>query len=653
MKRFILPCVALIAGAWTTGGQAAGLFDDEKLSEGEVQAIERQSQLIGQTREALGVMRWLFLREEMQKGDCSPAIEIEGKAKSGDAESQWLLADLHRRGLCVKQSAEETARWLEAASEQDYARAQFELGLAYGTGTGVQQNYVLAVQNFRSAAEGGVARAARRLGEMYRDGEGVPQDRQKAVSWFERGIELGDLDSAAKAALMFLADDPEKALVYSLPAASSGHELSQLASAYALADLPTDQTENFVEAHKWANLASTASSQEIADKGQQLRSELEAKMTQSNIAAAQQRASEWKPITKSAEPDEVEQQSVQLPVVDPSSVDQLSSHEAKLRLKELSVPINKDAFFEAVKTNDLGVFKLFHKAGADLETTYGTARITPLWMAANYEAQNVFDYLLAKGANVNAADDASSPLVQAILWENQYMIDRLLEAGASARQDPKSAGDFIIFGTALVYAIMKDDPDLIRRLFKHGASVDERYAWNKTTLMIAAEEYPEAFQILLEFGADPNAVDDNGQSVLHHILEEPPIDTSILHLSLEAGADPNAETGISATPLLIAVYLGDPGAVKLLLAYKAQLDRTYAMDQGEVPIVFPEEVRRIVMNEGTALMVAAQLGHASVAEILLIYGADKDQKIVIDGTQFRAADFACDAGHDLVCNMLK
>ncbi len=77
------------------------------------------------------------------------------------------------------------------------------------------------------------------------------------------------------------------------------------------------------------------------------------------------------------------------------------------------------------------------------------------------------------------------------------------------------------------------------------------------------------------------------------------------------------------------------------------------MDQGEVPIVFPEEVRRIVMNEGTALMVAAQLGHASVAEILLIYGADKDQKIVIDGTQFRAADFACDAGHDLVCNMLK
>ena len=199
---------------------------------------------------------------------------------------------------------------------------------------------------------------------------------------------------------------------------------------------------------------------------------------------------------------------------------------------------------------------------------------------------------------------------------------------------------------------MKDDLDLIRRLFKHGASVDERYAWNETPLMWAAEESPETFQILLEFGADPNAVDEEDQSVLHHILE-PPIDTSILHLALEAGADPNAETDISVTPLLWAVYVGDPGAVKQLLDYGARLDTTYAMDQGGVPIAFPEEVVRIVMNGGTALMVAAQLGHASVAKLLLIYEADEDQKIVIGGAQFRASDIACNAGHDLVCDMLK
>ncbi len=200
---------------------------------------------------------------------------------------------------------------------------------------------------------------------------------------------------------------------------------------------------------------------------------------------------------------------------------------------------------------------------------------------------------------------------------------------------------------------MKDDPDLILRLCKQVASVDELYAWNQTPLMQSADESPETFQILLEFGADPNAVDDDGQSVLHHILEEPPIDTSILHLALEAGADPNAETDISVTPLLWAVYVGDPGAVKQLLDYGARLDRTYAMDQGGVPIAFPEEVVRIVMNGGTALMVAAQLGHASVAKLLLIYEADEDQKIAIGGAQFRASDIACNAGHDLVCDMLK
>ena len=43
MKRFIPTCIALMAVAWATGPQAAGLFDDEGLSEGEVQASSRKS----------------------------------------------------------------------------------------------------------------------------------------------------------------------------------------------------------------------------------------------------------------------------------------------------------------------------------------------------------------------------------------------------------------------------------------------------------------------------------------------------------------------------------------------------------------------------------------------------------------------------------
>ena len=276
VKRVIPICIALMAVAWATGPQAAGLFDDDELSEGEVQAIERQNQAIGQAIESLDVMKWWLLGEQMRKGDCSPAIEIEGNAKSGDAESQLVLADLHRTGLCVKESTEETVRWLEAASKQGYAQAQYELGLAYYSGTGVQKNYAQAAHNFRKASEGGIAKAARVLGVIYRDGEGVPQDRQKAVSWVERAIELGSLEAATDAALMFLEEDPERALAYSLPAADTGDERAQLASAYALVNLPEGKAENLIEAHKWANLASVASVQKIADSSRELRSQLEA-----------------------------------------------------------------------------------------------------------------------------------------------------------------------------------------------------------------------------------------------------------------------------------------------------------------------------------------------------------------------------------------
>ncbi len=660
MKRVIPTCIALVALAWTTGSQPAGLFDDEGLSEGERRSLEAQTQAADRAIEALDTLRLPFLAQQMKKGDCSAAIEIEGKAKSGDAESQWLLADLHRIGLCVEQSVEETVRLLEAASQQGYVQAQYELGLAYYRGTGVKKDYAQAVRNFSEASEGGIAEAARALGIIYRDGEGVPQDIQQTLSWFERAIELGSVEAAASAAWLFLDEDanrvdPERALAYSLPAADKGDEAAQLLSALALVNLPEAKPENFIEAHKWANLASTSSVQQIADPSRELRSQLEAKMAQSDIETAQQRASEWKLVQKGVAPLQPEEagqiQPVQLPVVDPLTVEQLNSQEAKLRLKQLGVPIDKDSYFEAAKTDNLGVFKLFHKSGADLETHWGSARVTPLYMATNYDARSVFDYLLAEGANVNVADqEGQTPIVRAISRDQRYMIDRLLDAGASARQDPNGRG--IFGGSPLQYAIIGDDPDLIRRLFKHGASVDELYARKETPLMLAASKSREVFQVLIEYGADPNSVDENGKSVLHHILE-PPIDTVILHLALEAGADPNSEAGIPITPLLGAVYAGDPGAVKQLLDYGARLDRTYAINQGEIPMAFPEDVRRIIMNEGTALMVAAQLRHASVAKILLIYGADENQKIAIEGTQFRASDFACDAGHDLVCNMLK
>ena len=668
MKPIILASVVLAAVAWTSGAQPAGLFDEEELSEGEKQSLEKGAEASLLALEALKVLKWELFFVQMQNGDCSPAVELEGKAKSGDAESQWLLADLYRQGLCVGQNPEETVRWLKAASQQGYAQAQYELGRAYYTGSGVQKNSAAAVKYLTQASEQGVAAAAQALGIIYRVGEGVPQDIQRALSWFERAIELGNLDAAANAAMIYLTEevgrvDPRRALSYSLPAAEKGSQKAQVLSALALGMLPSARSDDLVEAHKWANLASTSSIQQLAGTARDMRGRLEAEMTQSDIETAQHRASEWVPKTETAStPEELAQirpTKLQLPTVDPATADRLNPLEAKSLLEELGVPINKDAFFESVDTDNLGVFKLFHKAGADLETPWGRTRVTPLYRATDWGAQSVFDYLLDERADINAADreDGMTPLLRAIAHDHQYMIYRLLDAGASARQDPKftfgEAGGFLAGTSPLLYAIMGDNTDLIRRLFKHGASVNERYTWGQTPLMEAAGESPEMFQVLIEYGDDPNAVDDHGDSVIHHILKQTPINPSILRIALEVGADPNPDTGIPVTPLLGAVYVGDPIAVRLLLEHGAELELRYSISPNRIPIVYPPELRQIVMNDGTALMVAAQMGHASVVEVLIEYGAHEDQKVLVEGVEFRASDLACNAGHDLVCNMLK
>ena len=42
----------------------------------------------------------------------------------------------------------------------------------------------------------------------------------------------------------------------------------------------------------------------------------------------------------------------------------LSSNEAMTELERLGVPVTKDAYFDAAKADNLGVFVLFHRAGA-------------------------------------------------------------------------------------------------------------------------------------------------------------------------------------------------------------------------------------------------------------------------------------------------
>ena len=148
---------------------------------------------------ALSEMAWAGFDEGLaaaQRGDYATAlIEWQPLAKQGDADAQYNLGVMYRRGDGVPKNAVEAVRWYRLAANQGVAQAQYNLGLMYDKGEGVPKNTVEAVRWFRLAADQGVARAQYNLGVMYDKGDGVPKNAVEAVRWYRLAADQG----AAKA----------------------------------------------------------------------------------------------------------------------------------------------------------------------------------------------------------------------------------------------------------------------------------------------------------------------------------------------------------------------------------------------------------------------------------------------------------------------
>lgn len=112
-------------------------------------------------------------------------------AEQGNAESQFLLAALYRRGLGGDRDPGMAAKWLRQAALQGHAGAQNDLGEAFRDAQGVENDDTEAAWWFRRAAEQGQADGQANLGELTLLGRGVSQDDGDAVQWFQQAAEQG------------------------------------------------------------------------------------------------------------------------------------------------------------------------------------------------------------------------------------------------------------------------------------------------------------------------------------------------------------------------------------------------------------------------------------------------------------------------------
>ena len=154
---------------------------------------------------------------------------------------------------------------------------------------------------------------------------------------------------------------------------------------------------------------------------------------------------------------------------------------------------------------------------------------------------------------------------------NAAMVGDRLRVSSLLKQKTKvnaAQGDGM---TALHWAAVRDDLEMLRQLLKHGADVTASTREGGITPL---------------FLASSNA------------------DAAMLEALLKAGADPNTTNGNGTTVLMQAAAAGNPDAVKVLLEHGARVNATESA------------------HKQTALMFAAALNRAQVIRLLIANGAD-------------------------------
>lgn len=159
--------------------------------------------------------------------------------------------------------------------------------------------------------------------------------------------------------------------------------------------------------------------------------------------------------------------------------------------------------------------------------------------------------------------------------------------------------DPVTYYTALHIAVLRNQPDMVEKLVKHGADINRRDRIHESSPLDLASEETErlpCLQRLLALGADVNAADKNGKTALLHALASSDgvqihNTENIRHL-LEGGADVTVTTKDGDTVFTCIIFLlgeaigGEPDEAQMInhFCFKVtQLLMAHHADPSECP----------------------------------------------------------------------
>ncbi|WP_291844246.1 hypothetical protein [Maricaulis sp.] len=241
---------------------------------------------------------------------------LRSAGNAGHLGAQTNLGYAYSNGIGVERDDAEAFSWYLRASEGGLVRAQTVLGLFYETGRGTEPNLGQALIWYLNAYDAGAPGAAARLGRLLVAGEIESRNETDAAAWLtaaaragmdgalermEAEAEAGNADTLYALGHFYtegevVPQDDGIAVGYLSRAAELGAPGAQLVMAGRYAT-GAGVEQDYVEAHKWANLAAAAGVEGAASE----RSVIAQFLSPDDLAAAQARATAWRESRRSRE----------------------------------------------------------------------------------------------------------------------------------------------------------------------------------------------------------------------------------------------------------------------------------------------------------------------------------------------------------------
>lgn len=196
---------------------------------------------------------------------------------------------------------------------------------------------------------------------------------------------------------------------------------------------------------------------------------------------------------------------------------------------------------------------------------------------ATYQERKIINELIKTKQPVDekTAQFLNYKLCLALKWDSMEKVNKLIRAGADIN-------GICLEGSPLACALewggfnsgwgeKKRNKVYAERIKRAAFLLDKGANVNTPDVpLITAMDTPGAFNLLLEAGADVNAVNGWGKSALHAAAERD--NAEYIKILLERGADINIQHREGYTPLMKAIYRENPETVKLLLDNGADLN---------------------------------------------------------------------------------